>query len=310
MHSKMNVIKSETSVLGVQLSVAAIMFCFAANSIITRYLVLGDKIAPLPLTVIRFVSGLATILIVALTMPNVFKKEKLSRKHSVGALFLGIYAFAISYGYALIPAAAGALVFYCFVVFTMSLYAVAVNNEKLTARLAASQILGIIGVFVITFAKLGAVSLWGVILMAVTGVSWGLYSVYGTRFQSYFGYTYNSFLVFGVVSMFIIPVDYAFVNPTEWQSISLPSLGLALFMGLISTGLSYILWNKVLRRVGASLGGLAQLIVPILTAVMGILLLSEKISLSLILGGALILSGIYISVTRPKEAKTESRQIV
>lgn len=303
MFFQMSIQKVDRTSLGVLLSIAAIMLCFAANSIITRYLVLGGRIEPFPLTTIRFASGLVTLLILACFAPNSFKIETLSRRHFLGALFLGIYALSISYGYVFVPAAAGALVFYSFVVFSMSVYAVTMGKERLTTRLLLSQALGIIGVFVITFSKIGAVSFLGVLLMAITGVSWGMYSVYGTRFQNYFGYTYNSFLVFGLASLVMAPLDYLLVNHSEWQNISFSSFGLALYMGTISTALSYVVWNKVLKKVGTSTGGVAQLVVPIFTAIMGLVLLSEQISFSLVVGGLLVLIGIYANITRRKKSR-------
>jgi drug/metabolite transporter (DMT)-like permease len=73
-------------------------------------------------------------------------------------------------------------------------------------------------------------------------------------------------------------------------------------MGMISTALSYILWNRVLKRLKASQGGLAQLLVPILTSIMGIVFLSEKVTSALVIGGALILLGIYVSAYRKPKA--------
>ena len=132
----------------------------------------------------------------------------------------------------------------------------------------------------------------------------GLYSVYGRKSASYFGYTYNSFLFFGIANVVVILVATPLTGTQQWTAIAIPSLAIALYMGTVSTALSYVVWNSVLKKVRASQGGLAQLLVPVLTAGMGVVLLAEKISAALVVGGALILAGIYVNGSRVVERRT------
>ncbi len=280
---------------GILFSVFVIMLCFAANSIITRYLVQGGYVAPFPLTIIRFLSGAITLLLLSFLAPKAFTKGKLHPRHIWGGIFLGAYAFAISFGYVFISAAAGALIFYFFVVLSMSTYSVVQEKESLSIELVLGQVLGILGVLTLTFSKIGSVTPAGVLLMAATGVSWGTYSVYGRRFENAFDYTENSFLVFSVIALVLSALSLSSFGVGIWTTISANNLLLALFMGMITTALSYVLWNRVLKKLNSSQGGLAQLIVPILTAFMGIVLLGEALTLSLIVGGAFILLGIYVN---------------
>ncbi|MDA4124059.1 MAG: DMT family transporter [Thaumarchaeota archaeon] len=281
-----------------------IIFSFSINSIITRYLVSGNLVGPFPLTIIRFVSGFVTLQLMITGFSGRFKKTKARARDLAGALFLGLYAFAISFGYFFIPAGAGALVFYGMVVITMSSYSVARDGEKLTLRLLIGIVLGFLGIVILTFGGIGAISVQGVALMALTGASWGLYSVHGRKSDSSFGYTYNSFLLFGIVGSVLALASASLTGTQQWTGISIPSLALVLYMGMISTALSYVVWNSVLRRVTASLGGLVQLLVPVLTALMGVFFLSEGISLALVVGGVLILSGIYVNGSRGAQPKS------
>ena len=273
--------------------VAAIMICFAANSVITRYLVLSARVSPFLVTTIRFVSGLAMLMVISWTRPKVFHRGSLGASYLFGGLFLGGYAFSISYGYLFIPVAAGTFVFYTFVVVTMVAYSIISGEEKLTFRLCLGQLLGLLGVFVITFGGISSVTLLGVLLMAATGISWGLYSAYGRKFDVAFSYTYNCFLILGAVSAFTA-VPLAFSGQLTFANISLQDLGLALYMGMVSTALSYVLWSRTLRKISASMGGLVQLAVPVLAPVMGVILLREQVTASLLLGGGLVLLGIYL----------------
>ncbi len=274
--------------------------CFAANSIITRYLVQSDYISPFTLTVIRFFSGFAMLSILAWLKPGAFLKVKLRGSHLLAALLLGVYAFSISYGYALTPVAAGALIFFTFVVVSMTLFSVVIEGEKLTLRMFLGQILGLAGVSLITFSGVSSVTPIGAVLMASTGLSWGMYSVYGRRFENSFSYTYNSFLLFGVASSALFLSAYPFTGRSLMVGVSGVSLLMALFMGMVSTALGYVLWQRVMKRIRASQGGIAQLLVPILTSIMGVMVLGEEITPPLIIGGVLVMTGIFLCTLRTR----------
>lgn len=275
-------------------AIFVIMACFAANSVITRYLVLTSGVSPFLLTVMRFVSGLAVLLVLPSVRPTTFRHDKPNRSYLPGAFFLGAYAFSISYGYVFISVAAGTLVFYTFVVVTMVAYSVIEDKERLTPRLALGLLFGLAGVLVITFGRISSVTLVGVLLMAATGSSWGLYSAYGKKFKATFSYTYNSFLILGAFAV-AATIALALVGKLISTNISIQNLGLALYMGMVSTALSYVLWNATVKRIPASVGGLVQLIVPILAPVMGIIFLGEQVTVSLIIGGGLVLLAIYLA---------------
>ena len=278
--------------------VAAIMVCFAANSVIIRYLVLVSRVSPFLVTVIRFLSGLVMILIVSWVRPTTLRHAKPNASYLFGALFLGAYAFSISYGYLFIPVAAGTLVFYTFVVITMVSYSIIKDKERLTFRLALGGLFGLLGVLVITFSRISSVTLLGVLLMAATGISWGLYSAYGKRFEIAFSYTYNSFLILGGIAA-VISLVFAFSGQLTFTNISVQDLGLALYLGMVSTALSYVLWNQTMKKIPSSLGGLVQLAVPVLAPAMGLIFLGEQLTSWLLIGGALVLVGIYLVGHRP-----------
>ena len=284
-----------------------IMTCFAANSVITRYLVLVSRVSPFLLTVVRFVSGLVTLMMLTSIRPTTFRHDRLDFSSLPGAVFLGAYAFSISYGYLFIPVAAGTFIFYTFVVVTMVAYSIIEDKEKLTFRSLLGQLSGLLGVIVITFGKISSVTLLGVLLMVATGTSWGLYSAYGKKFEIAFSYTYNSFLILGAVAI-IVSMTLALSGQPISTDISLQDLGLALYMGTVSTALSYAVWNATVKKIAPSLGGLVQLVVPVLAPVMGIIFLGEQVTPALMLGGGFVLLGIYLvgSTRSHNTAMTES----
>jgi len=284
---------------GVAFAVASIMLAFAGNSVITRYLVVSGLASPVLLTIVRFVSGLVTLLLLRALFPSSFPGPFRALRDVVGGMFLGAYAFSISLGYQFISAAAGTLIFYAFVILTMALFGYLRDGESPTLRSGAGQVVALAGVGIITFGGIRDVSLPGVALMAATGSSWGLYSVHGRSAGDARSYTLHTFLVVGAFCLALIPV-FEFGVPGALSIQTTPSgLGLALFMGMISTALSYVLWHLTLRRIKASQGGIVQLTVPVLASGMGIVLLREHLTLALALGGACVLAGIYLNRVNP-----------
>ena len=77
-----------------------------------------------------------------------------------------------------------------------------------------------------------------------------------------------------------------------------PGLALGLGMGAITTALSYALWAKVLPALTPIQAGTTQLLVPLLTAVTGILVLGEPLTPQLAIAGALVLAGMWLTSTR------------
>ncbi|MGI0148223.1 MAG: DMT family transporter [Thermoplasmata archaeon] len=287
---------------GLALAVASIMLAFAGNSVMTRYIVVGGFASPYMLTTVRFASGLAMLLLLKAGFPGAASQPFRGLPDLVGGIFLGAYAFSISFGYLFISAAAGTLVFYAFVILTMALFGYLRDGDRPTPRSLAGQGLAIVGVGVITFGGIRDVSLPGVLLMAATGASWGLYSTHGRSAPDARAYTFSTFLVVGVFSLCLAPALGVLTRDALSIQSTWNGLGLALFMGMISTALSYILWHMTLRRITASHGGIVQLLVPVLASAMGILLLAEHLAITLALGGACVLAGIYLNRVPPRSA--------
>lgn len=280
------------------LVLSAIMICFALNSIITRYLVQSEFVSPFGLTVVRFFGALLALQLIATFFSKTFKVRRIDRRDILPAILLGIYGASISYGYFFISASSGVLIFYAFVVLTMSSLAIAFEKQRPTPILILSSTLGILGVAVISDWSNGAGKLSGVILMAITGISWAFYSVCGGRYSDSFSYTYNSFLIFNLFNLIAVFFGFSIVGRALFSGFSIYGVCLALFMGMVTTGLSYVLWNESMKKMSSWQGGTVQLVVPVLTAIIAVPVLGEQITLPLVVGGCLILVAIYVNTRK------------
>ncbi|MCP4877233.1 MAG: DMT family transporter [Gammaproteobacteria bacterium] len=75
---------------------------------------------------------------------------------------------------------------------------------------------------------------------------------------------------------------------------SLKGLALAAASGAITSGLGYAIWYAALRGLTATRAATVQLSVPVIAAFGGVILLSEKITLRLLLASAATLGGVAI----------------
>jgi drug/metabolite transporter (DMT)-like permease len=74
----------------------------------------------------------------------------------------------------------------------------------------------------------------------------------------------------------------------------------AAFLGVICTGLGYIFWYDALEALPAVQVGVFQYLQPLVTVVASALLLGEILLLSSILGGGLILLGVWLVQGQPR----------
>ncbi|MNN81949.1 EamA-like transporter family protein [compost metagenome] len=77
-----------------------------------------------------------------------------------------------------------------------------------------------------------------------------------------------------------------------WAQLDAAGLGYALLSGALASGVGYALWYAVLPALGATQAATIQLSVPLLTAVLGVLLLGEAFDRRLLLAAVLLLGGV------------------
>ena len=86
-------------------------------------------------------------------------------------------------------------------------------------------------------------------------------------------------------------------------TVSTRGLLLAVLSGAVASGIGYAVWYMALGSLTATRAALVQLSVPLLAAVGGVIVLSEVISLRLLVASVLILGGVGFPVVG--KAQTE-----
>jgi drug/metabolite transporter (DMT)-like permease len=259
------------------------LLCFAANSILCRLAIQDGAIDPASFTTVRLMAG--ALLLAALR----WRTPGPARRACVPGLLLFVYAGAFSFAYAEIPAATGALVLFAAVQATMLAGGLS-RGERLEAREGSGLLLASLGLGYLLSPGVQAPPMVPALLMIGAGAAWGLYSLSGRGARDPLEATRESFLVAAPLSLALSVLNLRNAR------LSFEGVALALASGALASGMGYVLWHHALKRLTAARAAAAQLAVPVLAALGGIVLLSETPSLRLLLSSVAVLGGIGLTV--------------
>jgi drug/metabolite transporter (DMT)-like permease len=130
----------------------------------------------------------------------------------------------------------------------------------------------------------------GSLLMAVAGISWGVYSLRG-RGSS------RPLLDNGSNFVRVLPL-VLLVSLLAVGRFHLTPRGilLAVLSGALASGAGYAAWYAALAGLTATRAAVVQLLVPVLAAAGGVFFLSEEVSGRLLVAMALILGGVGLAL--------------
>lgn len=180
------------------------------------------------------------------------------------------------------------------------LMAMLILKEKANRRQIFSVFCALAGTVLIIGQIDGSDSLFGAILSCGAVLFWS----YGSVMVRFVSEKYDV-LVVTILCMFICAVAaFPFsayqqvVAPLDFAAMDFMFVFSFLFIVIISTALSFLMWNKALSLVPAATCSMFYPIQPLVSALLGILLLGERLSATFVIGGALIIFGVLFSVVK------------
>ncbi|WP_399308116.1 DMT family transporter [Vagococcus fluvialis] len=110
--------------------------------------------------------------------------------------------------------------------------------------------------------------------------------------------TYSTLVALVVLTPFVLPslhkIDVSQLShPTIWGGL--------LYLGIVSTAIAFLLWNRGLQVLNASSGGLFFFFQPVIGALLGWLVLGEKIGVTFWVGSTLITIGVLIVIKEKQD---------
>ena len=267
------------------------LIAFAFNSILCRLALGSNAIDAASFTTIRLFSGAVTLLIILSFRGEKKLQNEAEKKPNnyLSGLFLFIYAICFSFAYIGLTTATGALILFGMVQATMIISAVISGEKpKILEWLGLSIALG--GLIYLVFPGLESPPFLQSVLMAFAGIAWGFYTLRGKQSTDPLANTTENFV--RTIPLVIITSVLFFA----WMKLFWLGVLYAVLSGAIASGIGYAIWYAALKYHTATRAAILQLSVPLLAAIGGVILLSETISVRLLIAGILILGGIAVTI--------------
>jgi drug/metabolite transporter (DMT)-like permease len=221
------------------------------------------------------------------------------RLAGIGALNSAIPFTLFAWGAERAPAGIGAITNAMAGPFT-AMVAFLFFGEQIGARRAGGLLLGFVGVIVLASGRTGGVSVWPAALAGAGAAL--LYGFGGNLLKRYLTGVPASAIASATslcASVLVAPFAIA-----TWphQPIPLVSWVSAALLGVVCTGLAYVLYYRLIHRIGAPRAATVTYIIPLFGVSWAWLILGEALTPSMAAGGGLILAGVALSQSRPMRA--------
>lgn len=227
---------------------------------------------------------------------------------------LGLLQIAIPFGLLFvgqqwIPSSWAALLFSTFPVWLLLVGRVMMPDQRLTGRKLLAAGLGVAGVLVLQSSGLGALKVTGQVLLGclLCLASVAVISVANVLAKKHMGHVPAHVLVFGQTFSSALPLlalSFLFEagQPVNWTSRSVLAV---LYLALCGTVLTYQCLYWLLPRISLAALGAMALLDTLVAVVLGVVFLDEPLTLSLLLGGVLILGGAALANLIPAQERPQ-----
>ena len=163
-------------------------------------------------------------------------------------------------------------------------------------------IISIVGIIIITFN--GKIELQlkplGDIMAVISSIGWAVYSVFIVKItdKKYdFILSTRKIIFYGIV--FMIPSFFFFDFNPNWAALKNPIvLFNMLFVAIFASGICFIIWNEATDLIGVLKTNVYVYLTPIITIIISIIVLKEKMTFIAIIGITLTLIGVIVSELR------------
>lgn len=223
---------------------------------------------------------------------------------AVAGLMMAIYQVVFFIGVGLTGVAVGTIVGIGSAPIFAGMLGYFFGGEKLSQRWFIATGLAILGCIILVFSGDATMQVnpLGMLLALGAGLSYAIFTLVNKRLIADFPSDAAMAVSFCLGTLLLLPTLF-FVN-TSW--IATPNgLLIVLHLGLLATGLSYLLFGRGLKTVPVSTTGTLTLFEPLTAALLGVFLLGETLSLIAFIGIAILFTGLLVLVLpkRPGFAK-------
>src|SRR4051794_39139703 len=291
----------------------AVMSLWGCTFVLTKD-VIGD-IPPLTLAFVRVFIGFLILFPVALVrrLSMAQPRPELPWKaiFAMGGIGVTFYYGVFNLGLVYTSASQGALVQSSIPAVT-ALVAVLWLREHASRIRIAGIALSVVGVLIIFSGSLTGVDASAAPLMGIMGnllvflsvIAWGMYTSLAKRFAHVDAIVLTAGVI-GAGALLLLPIAMIEMQGHAWPQLSAKQWGEVLLLGGGASGLAYMFYNLALQDVDASLAGVFANLIPVVGVLSGILILKEPISMRAIIGGLIVMAGVWLTGSEREKAQPQ-----
>lgn len=283
---------------------AALGLIWGTNFIFMKWA--SALITPGQIVLLRVFFGFVPILAYALFTRSL-RWQHLRYAHHflvMSLLATAIYYYAFAKGTSLLPSSVAGMLSGAIPLFTFVTSFVFLRDEPLTARMAAGIGAGFLGVLLIAqpwHADSATINLQGVLYMVIGSLSVGCSFVYARRFLSGIDISPVALSTYQTgLALIIIAAVTDFTGLANITTDTRAMLGVSLGLGLLGTGLAFILYYTIVQKLGAVAASGVTYIPPLVAIVIGTVFAGESLRPDHVLAIVAIMGGVYLLQTGRK----------
>ncbi|MGB3110097.1 MAG: DMT family transporter [Psychrobacter alimentarius] len=300
------------------------LIAFAANSLFCRMALADDYIDAWSFTIVRLVSAAGCLGIIMILHASHLQRQVrkmndtsngtllvLSDKGSwLSSFTLVIYALCFSIAYVELDTGTGALILFSAVQLTMIGWGI-YKKEQLGVLQWTAFIVAVAGFIYLMLPSAAIPSPLAAILMTISGIAWGIYSIRGKTCVSPLRATGFNFIRSLIAVPILLLVSLYYLDNMGLATVNLNGVTtkgilLAGASGAIASGIGYSIWYTAMPLLKNTQAAIVQLCVPILAAILGVVFLSEQLSLPFVVASTVILGAVLTFTLSKKTSKISS----
>lgn len=273
---------------------------------------IADKIAlqtfsPLFLCLIRFMISSAVLLLIRLGKKDFRRPDTEDMKKIAAAAFLGISVYYAIENIAVnMTSAADASVISAAYPLLTILTGIVFYHFRPSRNQIAGILMACIGVLILTVSSSSEnSSLIGNLMMAFNGFLWAMYNYLTGRISrscDNFSVTYLQILIGTACFIPLLFLEHVSIGP-----LTVSSVLAVVYLALCCSLAALLLYNYGLRNTDPATAAALMNLIPVAGVVLSSLILKETITVRHILGGAIIIAGVFVSeYRRPKKGRKNS----
>ena len=285
------------------------LILFWGSSFVVVKIALIEGMTPVSIATFRFLlaGGLfgGALLLKKRTNPNY---GSIKRKDYLRLLLLALsgitFFFTAQYTGIQMAGAALAAIFVCLLApILITIFSSKILKEKLSRRQNYGIVTAALGtLLIITSGSLSVQGsekfFLGSLILLLTPFLWTFYSILGKKMME----KYDPFLIVTYVTVMggVCLVSFSLVENSlnQMLTMSLNSWLAILYLSLTCSLVGYYIWFYVMKQVGASVTSTFLFAEPLITVLFASVFVGEEITLSILFGGLLIFSGVFLATRK------------